>query len=396
MAEGPVLTEGEQVGIVVTEEDVGEARDHGAYCLVGKLWMDKKTNKEAFRSVLARIWRAEGRVSFKELQDNLWIFEFSDVETKLRVLEERPWSFDRQILVLHDFDGFTLPFQMEFTHSSWWIQVHDMPLLCMTKAVGSKIGESMGSLEEVDVASNGVGWGRYLRIRVILDLTNPLERGRVLQFGGKSMWVSFRYEQLPLFCFHCGRIIHGGKGCPVPQSRRMNQVEEVKPWGVRLRAEDPRKGNGGEHIKPVKLPGRGILPSTETDEPAGRRRRQGAVLPETLEAEDLLKRKEAESISFLNKNSDKRAKPAQILRNLKEQTTGRFSNDAVTYRAAKNLGFGRRVQKDRESTQRGKNKEDTYEFKAKEGPRNTGGGCYKQKGKTQDIKRPREDKKGRA
>lgn len=239
MAEGPVLTKGEQVRIVVTEEDVGEARVHGAYCLVGKLWTNKKTNKEAFRTVLARIWRAEGRMSLKELQDNMWIFEFSDAETKFRVLEGRPWSYDRQILVLHDFDGFTPPSQMVFTHSPWWIQVHDMPLLCMTKSVGSKIGESLGSLEEVDVASNGVGWGRYLKIRVTLDLTKPLERGRALQFEGKSIWVNFRYEQLPIFCFNCGRIIHGGKGCPVPQSRRMNHAEELKPWGVRLRAEEP-------------------------------------------------------------------------------------------------------------------------------------------------------------
>jgi hypothetical protein len=49
--------------------------------------------------------------------------------------------------------------QMKFTHSPFWIQVHDMPLLCMNKVVGTRIGESMGTVEDVDTAIDGAGWG---------------------------------------------------------------------------------------------------------------------------------------------------------------------------------------------------------------------------------------------
>jgi hypothetical protein len=45
---------------------------------------------------------------------------------------------------------------MEFYHSPMWVQVHDMPLLCMNKSVGSKIRNSLGSLEDVDVAKDSV------------------------------------------------------------------------------------------------------------------------------------------------------------------------------------------------------------------------------------------------
>lgn len=98
----------------------------------------------AFKSVLSLLWRMEGRVTFKEVQDNLWLVEFSDGEDKIRVLEGRPWSFERQIFMLQDFDGQTPPSQMSFTHSPVLIQVHDMPLVCMTNSVGSKIGASIG------------------------------------------------------------------------------------------------------------------------------------------------------------------------------------------------------------------------------------------------------------
>jgi hypothetical protein len=121
------LTEGEKIGISVTEGEVGEFRERGVNCLVGKLWSEKAVNKEAFKTVLSRIWRTVGRVVFKELQDNCWLFEFSGEADKCRVLEGRPWSYDRYALVLKEFDGKMAPSQMRFQHSPIWIQVHDMP-----------------------------------------------------------------------------------------------------------------------------------------------------------------------------------------------------------------------------------------------------------------------------
>lgn len=88
--------------------------------------------------------------------------------------------------------------------------------------MGSKIGESLGELEDIDVAGEGAGRGRCLRIRVTIDLSKPLEQGRALKVGGKSNWVSFKYEKLPLFCFRCGCVVHGSKGCPAGTQWRMS------------------------------------------------------------------------------------------------------------------------------------------------------------------------------
>lgn len=93
--------------------------------------------------------------------------------------------------------------------------MHDMSLICMNKGVGTKIGDSLGMLEDVDVAGDGGGWGRCLRIRVNIDLRNPLERERALSLEGKDYWVTFKYERLPHCYFDCGRILHGAQGCTV-------------------------------------------------------------------------------------------------------------------------------------------------------------------------------------
>jgi hypothetical protein len=99
------LTEGEKEGIQVHEGEIAEGREIGERCLVGKLWSSKQVNREAFQTVLSRIWRLVGTVVFKDLQDNLGLFEFTEEDDKHRILAERPWSFDRQILVLNEFDG---------------------------------------------------------------------------------------------------------------------------------------------------------------------------------------------------------------------------------------------------------------------------------------------------
>jgi hypothetical protein len=90
------------------------------------------------------------------------------------------------------------------------VQVYDMPLTCMNREVGHMIGATIGLVEEVDVTGDGVGWGRCLRIRVDIDLTKPLHRGRALIINGKSILVC---EKLPHFCYHCGRIYHAHSTC---------------------------------------------------------------------------------------------------------------------------------------------------------------------------------------
>ena len=232
---------GERKGIEVTEGEIAGGREVGIHCLVGKLWAEKPVNREAFKTVMSRVWRMTGTVVFKELQDNLWVFEFEEEEDKRRVMVGRPWSFDRQILVLNEFDGQCPLSQMVFMKSPFWIQIHDMPLLCMIRGIGTKIAISLGVLEDVDVAGDGVGWGRFLCIRVTIDLSNPLERGCDLMVGGKPFWVFFKYEKLQMFCFHCGRVIHGKKGCPKVMKKQMRKGDGDKQWGTWLRADLPKR-----------------------------------------------------------------------------------------------------------------------------------------------------------
>lgn len=42
----------------------------------------------------------------------------------------------------------------------------NLPVMCMNRKYGFMIGETLGSVEEVEVEDNDIGWGRFLRVKI--------------------------------------------------------------------------------------------------------------------------------------------------------------------------------------------------------------------------------------
>jgi hypothetical protein len=156
--------DGEKLGITITEDDTADLRMKSGRCLIERLMSDRRIQKEAFPMMMSRLWKTLDSVAFKEIHDNLWLIEFSNESDKNRVKDGRPWLFDRSVLVLKEVEESIPPTQMDFTKSLLWVQVHEMPLTCMNREVGHRIGSTLGMVEEVDVIDDGVGWGRCLHI----------------------------------------------------------------------------------------------------------------------------------------------------------------------------------------------------------------------------------------
>jgi hypothetical protein len=57
----------------------------------------------------------------------------------------------------------------------------NLPLACMGKAAGQKLGESGG------VANSEARWGEFLRVKISIDITKLLARGRVLHVPNQSI-----------------------------------------------------------------------------------------------------------------------------------------------------------------------------------------------------------------
>lgn len=66
----------------------------------------------------------------------------------------------------------------------------------------------------MDVDDDGFRLGGNMRIRVSMDISVPLCRGRLVRLRGPSpQWVDFKYECLPIFCYWCGMVDHDERDC---------------------------------------------------------------------------------------------------------------------------------------------------------------------------------------
>ena len=86
--------------------------------------------------------------------------------------------------------------------------------------------------------------GRFMRVKVKLDISLPLCRGRVVTFeSGKKIWVSFKYERLPNLCYWCGRLTHSDKECPLWIQSKGTLTMDQRQFSQSLRAPPYRATN---------------------------------------------------------------------------------------------------------------------------------------------------------
>ena len=100
-----------------------------------------------------------------------------------------------------------------------------------------RIGKSLGDVSKAFHAGELIG-GNFLRIRVGVNVTKPLNRGRKVLLGtDEEVWVSFKYEKMPNFCYWCGMVSHDAKECSIWLSSKASLSLEQQEYGSWLRAD---------------------------------------------------------------------------------------------------------------------------------------------------------------
>ena len=248
------FTEEEGVGVDLGNNSTRVAKEIGKNCAIMKIMTQKSISFDAVRKNMRMLWKTNKWVNFSELEAELVLVEFGDGKDKKRILDMSPWNFEKQLVIIQEFEGELTPMEMELKWSPFWIQIFNLPLMSRTEETGWAIGSSLGEVMEVDVPDSGVIWGKRLRVRVRIDVTNRLIWGKKISIEeGEARWVQFKYERLLNFCYRCGLLSHALKDCP--ESSVTGRLSKVGlQYGAWLRGDpfgrfqkEPRKFGGGEN-----------------------------------------------------------------------------------------------------------------------------------------------------
>lgn len=132
----------------VPDNDIKEGTKR---CLVGSFVTNRKINIMAMQDTLASIWRPVKGVFIEEKnRTNMFLFKFFHDRDLQRVLEDGPWTFNQQVLLLKKFNVDEQLKDIKLSELYIWVQVYDVPIGFKSEFVLKSIGNFVGRFMESD------------------------------------------------------------------------------------------------------------------------------------------------------------------------------------------------------------------------------------------------------
>ncbi|KAG2625827.1 hypothetical protein PVAP13_3KG297027 [Panicum virgatum] len=97
------LSAAEKKGIKVVAADGGRTGSAEPMA-IGKVLVEKLVHGDGLATALGRIWCPIKGISCKDLGENRFLFTFHQAAGKRRALEDGPWMFGKDLVVMVDFD----------------------------------------------------------------------------------------------------------------------------------------------------------------------------------------------------------------------------------------------------------------------------------------------------
>nr|POE91081.1 hypothetical protein CFP56_14533 [Quercus suber] len=130
------VTEEEDDGITLGRDSAKIAKELGKNCVIMKILTQRCINIEALKKNTRMLWKPNKGMQISEIEDNLFLVEFGDSRDKKKIMEMRPWSYEKQLILLQDFEREMIPKDITMKWSPFWVQIYNLPLKSITREAG--------------------------------------------------------------------------------------------------------------------------------------------------------------------------------------------------------------------------------------------------------------------
>ncbi|XP_060964110.1 uncharacterized protein LOC133033413 [Cannabis sativa] len=204
------LTDREAVVHDLEDDTGGVSQTSRTICLVFRILSPRTIKLEWFEDAMRNAWITRGPLTFSEYGSGMFMVEFHCEGDMRRVLEGQPWHFDHCLVTCANHAGLDTLLPNHLRYSPFWIQVHSIPFGQKSLKLAKLIGDEVGDFLEVDQLTLHKISGLFLRVCVLIDISKPITRGIMVDFKSihRQKWLTFKYENLPNICYHCGLFDH--------------------------------------------------------------------------------------------------------------------------------------------------------------------------------------------
>ncbi|XP_061370977.1 uncharacterized protein LOC133313599, partial [Gastrolobium bilobum] len=183
--------------------------------LIVKL-LGKKIGVEFMKKKINVLWARKGKINVTDIGNDFFVVQFSEKDDLNFALNGGPWIVLGHYLSLRKWEPTFRPNSAGIAKIAAWIRLPDIPIEFYDEAFFRRIGNWLGKMIKVDSNTNAHVRGRFARICVELDLSQPLKGDYVLEGFTKQI----EYEGLGLICFGCGKYGHSTENCSAAPKQR--------------------------------------------------------------------------------------------------------------------------------------------------------------------------------
>jgi len=91
------------------------------FIIAGKFYTRRALNMEAIASTFKPLWRSKNGFKVKNMGNHTVLFTFDNKLEVDSILSNKPWSFDKHLMVLQHYDKDTLVKDLNFNRTSFWV-----------------------------------------------------------------------------------------------------------------------------------------------------------------------------------------------------------------------------------------------------------------------------------
>ncbi|KAL6191145.1 hypothetical protein ACLB2K_037536 [Fragaria x ananassa] len=164
-------------------------------------------------SVLSGAWNLKEKLLAREEELGRFVFQFKSKVKRGRIASGGPWSFNRGMLILAEYDGLSPVEDVSINHLEVWILIAGLRFAMRNNMVLSRVANGLGVFVRADPGLIQRK-EKIQRVRVVLDVRNRIPAERIFDYSSElAVKLDFKVERAHGICKDCGFFGHVGGIC---------------------------------------------------------------------------------------------------------------------------------------------------------------------------------------